>query len=134
MFWRCLRDMFSGKAPILVSACLLGINCRYDGKRIRRIPNKIRRLRKSGLIPVCPEQLGGLPTPRPKNYSFGKRVRNEKGEDVTKNFIKGAKEVVKIAKMFKVKVAYLKSNSPSCGKDGITKIRLEKAGVKIILV
>ncbi len=121
-------------SPILVSACLLGINCRYDGSHLP-ISKRIKGLLKSGsVIFICPEQLGGLPTPRPKNYLVGKRVINEMGADVTKNFLKGAKEVVRIAKLFGVKVAYLKSNSPSCGKDGMTKHKLEKAGIKIILI
>ena len=106
---------------ILISACLLGINCRYDGDTRGPIP-----LPESLCpIPVCPEQLGGLPTPRPKAYFEGgdgrevlkgrARVVNLKGEDVTQAFIKGAKEVLGLCKLLGLKKAILKDKSPSCG-------------------
>ncbi len=98
----------------LVSACLLGICCRYDGKTK---PNeKVMALAQTEtLIPVCPEQLGGRPTPRnPVEISNG-RVIEKNGTDYTDAFIKGAEEVLKIAKINNVKYAILKSNSPSCG-------------------
>lgn len=102
---------------IIISACLLGIKCRYDGKILKR---KVK-LSKEKCIPVCPEQLGGLSTPRLKVKLYAKcKAIDEKGRDVTKNFQIGANEVLKIAKFFRVKKAILKSNSPSCGKDGIT--------------
>ncbi|MEO0094223.1 MAG: DUF523 domain-containing protein [candidate division WOR-3 bacterium] len=116
---------------ILISACLLGIKCRYDGKILKR---KIK-LPLSKLLPVCPEQLGGLPTPRSKATINPKgRVINERNEDVTENFRTGAREVLKIARLFKVKKAILKANSPSCGKDGITAKRLQKQGIKVIFI
>ena len=112
---------------IIISACLLGIKCRYDGKRLR--PIKL----VEGKIPVCPEQLGGLPTPRPKVTINEKgRAISSQGKDVTKNFLIGAHEVLKIAKLFGTTKAYLKSNSPSCGTNGITAQKLKKAGIKII--
>ncbi len=121
-------------SPILASACLLGIRCRYDGKRLR-IPKEIKRILKSNYVVfVCPEQLGGLRTPRPKNYIFGEKVIDEKGTDVTENFLKGAKEVLRITRTFKIKTAYLKAKSPSCGENGITKRLLERAGIKVILI
>ena len=106
---------------VLISACLLGINCRYDGDTRGPIP-----LPESLCpIPVCPEQLGGLPTPRPKAYFEGgdgrevlkgrARVVNLKGEDVTQAFIKGAKEVLGLCKLLGLKKAILKDKSPSCG-------------------
>lgn len=84
------------------------------------------------MIPICPEQLGGLSTPRLK-VKINKKGQaiNAKGEDVTKNFRSGADEVLKITKLFGVKKAILKRNSPSCGKDGITAQQLKKAGVEI---
>jgi uncharacterized protein YbbK (DUF523 family) len=114
---------------IIISACLLGIKCRYDGKIIKR---KIK-LSKQKLIPLCPEQLGGLPTPRLKVKLNDKgRVIDEKGRDVTKNFQIGASEVLKIAKLFGVEKAILKSNSPSCGENGITAKKLKRSGIKVI--
>jgi len=99
----------------LVSACLVGIKCRYDGKS--NLNRKCLKLfKKGGLIPVCPEQLGGLSTPRePVRIQKSGLVLTELGKDVTKNFIKGAKETLKIAKALGVKVAILKARSPSCG-------------------
>lgn len=108
----------------LVSACLIGIKCRYDGKS--NLNRKCLKLFKKGeLIPVCPEQLGGLPTPRsPQQIQKGTgedvlkgkcKVKNKIGKNVTKKFIKGAKETLKIAKALDAKKAILKARSPSCG-------------------
>ena len=117
---------------IIISACLLGIKSRYDGKILKRLPKAAFRLRRIQALPVCPEQLGGLPTPRYKVKINDKgRAIDEKGKDVTKNFILGANEVLKIAKLFGVKKAILKSNSPSCGENGITAKKLQKAGIKV---
>lgn len=130
----------------LCSACLLGINCRYDGKRK---PNKkvLALLKKEVLIPVCPEQLGGLPTPREPCERQGRKVVTRSGKDVTKNFLNGAKEVLKIAKLYKIKEAILKQRSPSCGcgqiydgtfsgrivkGNGITTSLLKKNKIKVI--
>jgi uncharacterized protein YbbK (DUF523 family) len=113
---------------ILVSACLLGINCRYDGKTVCK-PELIARLRHGDLIPVCPEQLGGLATPRPpaeiqggngQEVLTGKaRVINTRGEDVTPAFIRGAYEVLKIARLAGAEKCFFKGNSPSCGHGQI---------------
>lgn len=107
---------------ILVSACLAGINCKYNGGN--NYNEKIFNLVKEGkAIPVCAEQLGGLTTPRIASevkYIDGKRcVINKAGEDVTKQFEKGAKEILDLAKKLNIKKAVLKSRSPSCGKDKI---------------
>lgn len=118
--------------PLIVSACLLGINCVYDGTSNKN--KKILELmEKRLLIPVCPEQLGGLPTPRePQNIIQGSgedvlnnkaKVITGKGVNVTENFIKGAEEVLQIAKLNKVKIAILKENSPSCGVRFIYNIK-----------
>jgi uncharacterized protein YbbK (DUF523 family) len=102
------------KEKILVSACLLGINCKYDGTSNKN--EKILKLAKDFiLIPVCPEILGGLPTPREPAEQKGNRVITKSGKDVTKYFEKGAKEVLKICKILKIKKAILKQKSPSCG-------------------
>lgn len=130
----------------LCSACLLGVKCRYDNKSK---PNEkvIKLSKKEVLIPVCPEQLGGLPTPRENSERQGKRVITKSGKDETENFKKGAREVLKIAKLFNIKEAIFKQRSPSCGSgkiyngafsgkiikgDGITTELLKKNGIKVI--
>ncbi len=140
----------------LCSACLLGIKCRYDGKSK---PNeKIIALSKTEVfIPICPEQLGGQPTPRLDaeiNGGDGSDVLNHNanviessGNEVTSHFINGAEEVLKLAKLFDVKEAILKQRSPSCGSgqiydgtfskrlingNGVTTALLKKNGIKVI--
>jgi uncharacterized protein YbbK (DUF523 family) len=108
----------------IVSACLVGINCRYDGKNELR-KELIKVFKRGELLPLCPEQLGGLPTPRiPSTIIDGdgydvldgrKRIINQRSEDVTENFIRGAEEVFRIVKILNVKEAILESRSPSCG-------------------
>ncbi len=117
--------------PVLVSACLLGISCRYDGC----LKYHIDLSSDSQIIPipVCPEQLGGLPTPRPacnlaegdgKAVLEGKaRVVNADGQDVTDKFIQGAREVCLIARLTGAKKAILKDKSPSCGT---TKVKISE--------
>lgn len=98
----------------LCSACLLGINCRYDANPIPH--QKVLQLAKTEtLIPICPEQLGGLPTPRIPSEQRGDQVFSQSGTDVTHNFSSGATEALKIAKIYGIKEAILKQNSPSCG-------------------
>lgn len=99
---------------ILVSSCLLGISCRYDGKSK---PNKkiISLMDKHTLIPVCPESLGGLPIPRVASEICENRVISATNKDVTKNYKLGAEETLKIAKLYDVDLAILKEKSPSCG-------------------
>lgn len=103
---------------MLISACLLGINCKYNGES--NYNQRIVDLTKDEkVIPVCPEQLGGLTTPRlPCEIVIlnGERrvIRND-GIDVTEAFQKGAEETLKIAKMFNENIAVLKTKSPSCG-------------------
>ena len=103
---------------ILVSACLLGVNCRYDGKNGRR-DEVLKLLREYELIPVCPEQMGGMETPREPSECRrdGGRVQvmNRKGQDVTEYFEKGGEEALKIAKLYGCRYAILKERSPSCG-------------------
>ena len=134
------------KKIILCSACLLGINCRYDGKN--KLNKKVLKLAKKGiLIPVCPEILGGLPTPREPSEQKGERVITKSGKHVSKYFKKGAREVLKIAKLFNIKEAILKQESPSCGSgkifdgtfsgkikkgDGVTTALLKKHKIKVI--
>ena len=103
---------------ILVSACLLGVACRYDGKS-KPDEDVIKLTEKHNLIPFCPEITGGLPTPRHPSEIVGDKVVNNKGEDVTMQYEKGAKEALRIAKLFNCKYAILKEKSPSCGKGKI---------------
>jgi len=113
---------------IIVSACLLGLNAKYDGTSNAHA--LIQKYSSSGkYIPVCPEQLGGLPTPRvPVEIIDGMgqdvlegqcAVQGEQGDVVTPQFIQGAKEIVKIVEMFGVSAAILKERSPSCGVNYI---------------
>ena len=99
---------------ILVSACLLGVACRYDGKS--KEVTRIRQLLKNhNLIPICPEQLGGLPTPRVPSERINNRVINKNSIDVTLEYQRGAEEALRIAKIFDCSLAILKEKSPSCG-------------------
>lgn len=110
---------------ILISACLCGINCKYNGGNNLR--EDIKKLYDEGrTILVCPEVLGGLSTPRiPREIVSGdgkkvlegkSKVMSKDGEDTTKAFIRGAKEALKIAKENNITIAILKAKSPSCGK------------------
>lgn len=103
---------------ILVSACLLGTPCRYDGKS-KPVSGVIELKSKYELIPVCAEVLGGLPTPRIGAEIVGERVLRSDGVDVTKEYNTGANAVLEIAKENGCKIAILKSKSPSCGKNAV---------------
>ena len=101
--------------PILVSACLLGEPCRYDGKAMP-CEAVIALAERRTLIPVCPEVLGGLPTPRtPSEVQSDGRVLDAKGIDRTAAFEAGAREALRIAQEHGCAQAILKENSPSCG-------------------
>ncbi len=102
------------KTPLLISACLLGVPCRYDGasKPVPRIELLTERF---VLVPVCPEQLGGLPTPRVPAEKCGSCVLTRDGRDVTENYLRGAQEALRIACITGCKAALLKAKSPSCG-------------------
>lgn len=103
----------------LISACLLGCACRYDGKS-RPIPKEISALAEHHtLIPVCPEILGGLPTPRPPAEIRGGRVINREETDVTDEYRRGAEEVLRLFHLLSADGVILKDMSPSCGTDGI---------------
>lgn len=133
------------KINILVSACLLGLDCRYSGTG-KYIAGLEELKEEFQFIPVCPEQLGGLPTPRsPVEITEGRAV-NKEGADCTEQFKKGAQEAGKLAGYFNCRAALLKANSPSCGfgriydgsfsgklieGNGITAELLHKKGLKI---
>ena len=103
---------------ILISACLLGVNCKYSGGN-----NRCGAAEALGerfhLVPVCPEQLGGLPTPRPPAERQGDRVISREGTDVTAQYRRGAEEALWLAERFGCRLAVLKARSPSCGCRGI---------------
>jgi len=130
----------------LCSACLLGIQCRYDGKLIRN-EAVIDLSKHEVLIPVCPEELGGLPTPREQSERVEGRVIFRSGKDVTENFKKGAEKTLEIAKKLRIKEVILKQRSASCGSgqisdgtfkgkfikgNGVTTDLLIKNGIKVI--
>lgn len=99
---------------LLISACLMGVRCRYDGgkKPLDRLEQLID---KHVLIPVCPEVLGGLPTPRVPAERIGDKVVTKDGRDVTANYQQGAEEALRLARMAGCTHALLKERSPSCG-------------------
>ena len=99
---------------ILVSACLLGIDVKYDGKNNKN-DKVLEYIKDKEIIPICPEVMGGLSTPRIPSEIIGDKVINKDGKDVTNNFYKGAEEVLKLCKLFNIKKAILKKKSPSCG-------------------
>ncbi len=118
--------------PVLVSACLLGLKTRYDGEG-KGSPEVVSFLRQNALIPVpvCPEQLGGLPTPRKKvcfQSGDGFSVLNGEGDLISEDgmimnapFVRGAQQVLQIAKLAGCHEAILKERSPSCGSSHITR-------------
>ena len=134
------------KEKILVSACLLGIDCKYSGDN--NLNEKVLSyIADKEVIPICPEILGGLSTPRPPSEIIGERVMNDENKDVTREYQKGAEEALKLAKLFNVKKALLKAKSPSCGcgkiydgtfsrtlidGDGITTRLFKENGIEVI--
>lgn len=135
------------KEKVLISACLIGVNCKYNGENNydEKLFNKLSN--QYDLIPVCPEIMGGLSTPRAASEIVGDKVINKDEVDVTINYFKGAKETLEIAKKFNINKAILKAKSPSCGEgkvydgtfsgtltdgDGITTKMLKDNGVEVI--
>ena len=99
---------------ILISGCLLGLCCRYDGAS-KPHPMAEELSKKHELVPVCPEQLGGLATPRPPAERQGGRIIAKNGADVTQQYCRGAEETLKLCRLLGCKAAVLKERSPSCG-------------------
>ena len=133
-------------SPRLCSACLLGVRCRFDGKRK---PNRkvLALAKKEIFILVCPEQLGGFAIPHEPSEQREGRVVSRSGKDVTAHFLRGAREVLKIARLFSVQEVIFKQRSPSCGcgeiydgsftgavvpGDGVTTALLKKNGITVI--
>lgn len=106
------------KYEYIVSACLCGEKCRYDGTA--KISEKVKKLADEGrALPVCPEKLGGLSVPRIPCEITNNGVFNNNNEDVTQNFIDGAEKTLNLAKKYNIKKAILKEKSPSCGSNYI---------------
>ncbi len=99
---------------LLISACLLGVSCRYDGKS-KPMKDIEKLMEKYELIPVCAEIFGGLSTPRVPAEISGEKVITKDGRDVTEEYTRGAEEVLRLGKLFGAKKALLKERSPSCG-------------------
>jgi len=140
---------------IIVSACLVGQRCRFDGK-LKKSPRLADYIKDCQVLAICPEVKGGLSVPRPKAFidsGTGKdvlegkaEVINEKGQVVTKNFIIGAQKTLDLALANNVKKAILKSKSPSCGfgrvynsdrlvkGNGVTAELLLKHGIEVVVI
>ncbi len=129
---------------VLVSACLVGLCTRYDAK-IKKNGPCLTAIKNTHWIPVCPEQLGGLATPREAASLIGgtgadvlehkASVVTRTGMDVTTQFIHGAEQVLQLARQLQIKKAYLKAKSPSCGVHqvlGVTSALLQKHGIELI--
>jgi uncharacterized protein YbbK (DUF523 family) len=144
------------KPSIIVSACLLGYKCRYNGKS-SYFPILVSSLKQYQVIPVCPEVLGGLPIPRPPLeisngdgngvWAGSALVLNEQGANFTSEFQKGALNVLKLCRKHEIKMAILKEKSPSCGSNqiydgtfskriipgsGVTASLLKNEGIEVI--
>jgi len=134
------------KEPVLISACLLGIPCRWHGRRPKKRDALIARLQQRYvLVPVCPEQLGGMSTPRTGETLRGhsgadvldrgfRIIAPETGEDVTAFYINGAQYTLEIARTVGTARAYLKGGSPACDAKGVTGEVLSRVGVKVVRV
>jgi len=132
---------------VLISACLLGVNCKYNGGANPVSEARLAALKeKYTLVPVCPESYGGLTTPRPPSERVGERVLARDGTDVTAQYEKGAQAALRLAELFGCKTAILKERSPSCGHgmiydgtfsgaltpgDGVTAALLAAHGVAV---
>lgn len=103
---------------IIVSACLADVHCRYDGGA-KPCSAVIRLVAEGKAVPVCPEQMGGLTTPRLPAEQIGDKVFRKDGADVTSEFNRGAQEALKIARLVGATTAVLKARSPSCGSGKI---------------
>lgn len=132
--------------PVLISACFLGIPCRWHGRRAKRRDALLERLKKEYvLVPVCPEQLGGMPTPRSGEYLRGgtgadvldgrlRIVDPSTGQDLTAFHVNGSRYTLEIAQAVGAHRAYLKGGSPCCDREGVTGELLGRAGIRVVRV
>ena len=149
-----MKDLLNNPHTWLVSACLLGKNCRYNAEILENQPHSLLPIFKNAqVVPVCPEMAGGLPTPRPPATIHGTsgaqvldgtaRVKTEHGEDVTHQFLQGAHIALRAAATHGATHACLKARSPSCGiglthtnqgviqAHGVTAEALARAGIQL---
>jgi len=134
------------KEPLLISACLLGVNCKYNGGN-NLLPAAESLRERWELIPVCPECMGGLPCPRDPAERVGQRVVSKAGRDVTEAFRSGAEQALEIARRRGCRTALFKERSPSCGcgaiydgtftgtlipGSGVTAALLEENGIAVL--
>jgi len=137
----------TAKEPVLVSACFLGIPCRWHGRRAKRRDELLDKLKeKYVIVPICPEQLGGMSTPRTSEVlphgttgadvlDGGVRlIASETGKDVTDFHVRGGEYSLEVAQIVGAKRAYLKGGSPSCDKEGIVGEILRRGGINVIRV
>ena len=130
---------------LLISACLLGAQCRYDGQS-KPVLEMVALSEQFDLVPLCPEQLGGLPTPRTPAERIEDRVMTKDGRDVTAEYRHGAEQALHLARLCGCKIALLKERSPSCGSgtiydgtfsggltagDGVTAALLRENGIAV---
>lgn len=130
---------------LLISACLLGLRCRYDGES-KPIMQMVALMEQYHLVPICPEQLGGLPTPREPSERQGSAVRTRSGVEVSEQYRRGAEQALQLARLYGCKAALLKERSPSCGSgeiydgsftgrltpgDGVTAELLKENGIAV---
>ena len=130
---------------LLISACLLGAQCRYDGQS-KPLLQLVALSEQFNLVPICPEQLGGLPTPRTPAERTEGRVITKDGRDVTAEYRRGAEQALHLAQVCGCKIALLKERSPSCGSgeiydgtfsgalqpgDGVTAALLREHGITV---
>ena len=133
------------KKTILVSACLLGISCRYDGKS-KPSEAVLALAEKYNLVPVCPEIYGGLPTPRTPSERVGDKTIMRDGSDVTENYLRGAEAALALYRATGCQAALFKAKSPSCGvgeiydgsftgtltlRDGVSAEMLRREGIAV---
>lgn len=134
------------KEKVLVSACLVGVKCRYNGTGVYDSAVEAYLVDKD-ILKVCPELMGGLETPREPCELWKGKVVTKNGVDVSAAFLKGAEKVVELAKEQQIKLAILKSRSPSCGSnkiydgtfthtlidgEGVCAALLKQAGIRVL--
>lgn len=129
-----------------MSACFLGIPCRWHGRRAKRRDALLERLKKKYvLVPVCPEQLGGMSTPRSGEYLRGgtgadvlhgrlRIIDSATGQDLTHFHVNGSRYTLEIADAVGAQRAYLKGGSPCCDREGVTGELLRRAGIRVVRV
>ena len=139
-------DSPAEKEPVLVSLCFLGVPCRWHGRRAKRRDDLLAKLKeKYVIVPVCPEQLGGMPTPRTSETLQGhtgadvldegyRLIAPETGEDMTDFHVRGSEITLEVARLVGARRAYMKSGSPTCDKDGVTGEVLRRGGVQVVRV